>query len=176
MAQGLEISKRVMRRTRSNICQGQHMTEQNTAIEMKCIEDGHILEQSSTSGALSSRCPVCRGAWLTEDALHEIEDRSFDPEMVKGQMRYGEHPTEHSCPHCGEKMTRFRYRGYNLEIEACPNRAGYWLDHGEDEHIKDVMKERVRGLRRSVSAQQAWRRTRRGEKLTLFDRIRNLFR
>ena len=85
---------------------------------MNCIEDGTVLEPSKTSGEPSMRCPVCNGAWLTDEALHAVEDKSFDPELVKGQMRYGEHPTEHACPHCGENMTRFRYRGHNLEIEA----------------------------------------------------------
>lgn len=143
---------------------------------LKCIEDGTPLEESKTSGEPSMRCPQCSGAWLTDEALHAIEDKSFDPEMVKGQMRYGEHPTEHECPHCGELMSRFRYRGNNLEIEACPNGAGYWLDHGEDRNIKDVMKERTKGLRRSVGAQSDWSKARRGEKESFLDRILNIFR
>lgn len=142
---------------------------------MRCIEDGHELEPSRTSGELSMRCPVCSGAWLTDEALHAVEDKSFDPELVKGQMRYGEHPTEHACPHCGDNMTRFRYRGNNLEIEACPNDAGYWLDHGEDRHIKDALKDRKRGLLRSVGAQRAWQRTRRVGKVSIMDRIRSIF-
>jgi Zn-finger nucleic acid-binding protein len=142
---------------------------------MKCIEDGHELEASQTSGEPSMRCPVCSGAWLTDEVLHAVEDKSFDPEMVKGQMRYGEHPTEHACPHCEEKMTRFRYRGHSLEIEACPNGAGYWLDHGEDKHIKDALKDRKRGLLRSHGAQRDWHRVRRGESGSIMDRIRRLF-
>ncbi len=145
--------------------------------DMKCLEDGHVLEQSDTSGEPSMRCPVCSGAWLTSEALHAIEDKSFDPELVKGQMRYGEHDTQHRCPHCGDIMTRFRYRGHNLELEACPNEAGFWLDHGEDRLIKDVMKDRAKGLRRSVGAQKAWHETRRGRSgRSLMDRIRGLFR
>lgn len=142
---------------------------------MKCIEDGSVLEPSNTSGEPSMRCPVCSGAWLTEEALHAVEDKSFDPEMVKGQLRYGEHPTDHACPHCSEKMTRFRYRGHSLEIEACPNHAGYWLDHGEDRHIKDALKDRRRGLQRSVGAEHAWHRARRGGSTSIVDRIKSLF-
>lgn len=148
-------------------------TQQNV---MRCIEDGTGLEPSKTSGEPSMRCPVCSGAWISEEAFTAVEDKSFSPDMVKGQMRYGERPTDHPCPHCGENMTRFRYRGRNLEIEACPNHAGYWLDHGEDRHIKDALKDRQRRLQRSVSAQRTWHALRRGGSVSLMDRIRSLFR
>ena len=143
---------------------------------LKCIEDGSALEESKTSGEPSMRCPQCDGAWLTTESLQAIEDSAFGTGMVKGQMRYGERETDHECPHCGEAMTRFRYRGYNLEIEACPGDAGFWLDRGEDRDIKDVMRNRGRNLRRSAGAQEAWKRTRRGEKQSVFDRILDIFR
>lgn len=151
------------------------MTTEQKQTTMKCIEDGNVLEPSQTSGEPSMRCPVCSGAWLTEEAFHAVEDKSFDAELVKGKMRYGEHPTEHACPHCGDKMTRFRYRANNLEIEACPNDAGYWLDHGEDRHIKDALKERKRGLDRSPAAERDWHRVGSGESGSILDRIRRLF-
>lgn len=143
--------------------------------KMRCIEDDSILEPSKTSGEPSMRCPVCSGAWLTDEAFHAVEDKSFDPELVKGQLRYGEHPTDHACPHCGENMSRFRYRGHGLEIEACPNDAGYWLDHGEDRHIKDALKDRKQGLGRSVGAQRDWHLTRRGGSRSIVDRVKGLF-
>ncbi len=151
-------------------------TEQTQQTVMKCIEDEHELEPSETSGEPSMRCPVCSGAWLTGEAFHAVEDKSFDPELVKGQMRYGEHSTEHACLHCGDKMSRFRYRGHNLELEACPNDAGYWLDHGEDRHIKDALNDRKRGLLRTHGAQRDWHRFKRGESGSFFDRIRSIFR
>ena len=91
-------------------------------------------------------------------------------------MRYGEHPAGHPCPHCGKEMTRFRYRGYSLELEVCPEDAGFWLDHGEDREIQNVMKTRTRNLRRSASAQQSFRRWRRGGNQSFLDKLRNLFR
>ena len=147
--------------------------DQNTT--MKCIEDGHELEPSDTSGEPSMRCPLCSGAWLTEEAFHAVEDKTFDPELVKGQLRYGEHSTEHACPHCGDTMTRFRYRAHNLEIEACPNDAGYWLDHGEDRHIKDALEERTHGLKRSPGAERDWHRVGSKGSGSIVDRIRRLF-
>jgi Zn-finger nucleic acid-binding protein len=93
--------------------------------ELRCIDDGSVLQPSEISGQPTMRCPQCGGAWLTVAAFHTLEDSAFDPDMVKGQMRYGEHPVEHPCPHCDRPMTRFRYRGYNLELEACPQEAGF---------------------------------------------------
>jgi Zn-finger nucleic acid-binding protein len=153
------------------------MTSQITGeSHLKCIVDGSMLEESRTSGEPSMRCPQCSGAWLTTEALQALEDRSFGQGMVKGQMRYGESQSERRCPHCGEPMTRFRYRGHNLELEACPNDAGFWLDRGEDRGIHEVMRERARGLRRSAGAQRAWRKARRGEQVSLLDRILDVFR
>ncbi len=33
-------------------------------------------------------------------------------------------------------MLRFRYRGWPLEIERCPDEEGYWLDKDEEKHIR----------------------------------------
>ena len=91
-------------------------------------------------------------------------------------MRYGERQTDHPCPHCGETMTRFRYRGHNLEIEACPGGAGFWLDRGEDRRIQNVLKDRARRLRKAGGAERAWHRARRGQSVSLIDRIKDLLR
>ena len=155
-----------------------HLTEtSDQSQEMTCNLDGHALEPSKTSGEPSMRCSECKGAWLTTAALETIEDKSFSADMVKGQRRYGEHDVPDQCPHCGDEMTRFRYRGYNLYVEACPNGAGYWLDHGEDGEIQDVMKNRIRNLERSQSAQRLWHRAVRGRgRKSFFERVKDVFR
>ncbi len=109
------------------------------------------------------------------ESLEAFEDKHFRDDMVKGQRRYGEQSVDHSCPHCGNNMTRFRYRGYNLEIEACPDSAGFWLDKDEDRRIKEVMKTRIARMRRSGSAQVAWDRFRRGDNRSFIQRIKDLF-
>ena len=153
------------------------MTSQQTQQkELKCIEDGSVLQPARISGEPAMRCSECGRAWLSAEAFHNMEESAFDPDMVKGQMRYGEHPVEHVCPHCGQQMTRFRYRGYNLELEACPEDAGFWLDKGEERHVQDVMKRRTRNLRRSAGAQRDWNRATRGENQSFFGKLRDLFR
>ncbi len=69
-------------------------------------------------------------------------------------------------------MTRFRYRGYNLEIEACPTDAGFWLDKSEDREIRDVMKQRGANLNRSASAERSWHQAKRGTRAGVFQRIK----
>ncbi len=71
-------------------------------------------------------------------------------------------------------MTRFRYRGYNLEIEACPSDAGFWLDKQEDREIHDVMKKRTSNLGRVASAERSWHQAKRGSRPGLFQRLKEL--
>ena len=44
------------------------------------------------------------------------------------------------------RMHAFNYRAYNLELDACTEGHGFWLDAGESERVLEVMKERVAGL------------------------------
>lgn len=142
---------------------------------LTCPIDQNPLVESKTSGEISSKCPECDGVWLTLEALESLEDHAASKDMVKGQRQYGKHAVDHLCPHCGEQMTRFRYRGYNLEIESCPGIAGFWLDKSEDREIRDVMKRRTANLGRSASAERSWRQAKRGTRPGVFQRIKELF-
>ncbi|MDA1280289.1 MAG: zf-TFIIB domain-containing protein [Chloroflexi bacterium] len=139
-----------------------------------CPIDQTVLVDSKTSGEQSSKCPVCNGVWLTMDALETVENRAANADMVKGQRQYGNHEVDHPCPHCAERMIRFRYRGYNLEIEACPKEAGFWLDEREDREIRDVMKRRSSNLGRSASAEHSWYQAKRGGRVGVVQRIKQL--
>jgi len=141
---------------------------------LTCPIDQNTLLETKTSGEESPKCPECKGVWLSFDALVSLEDRAASDDMVKGQRQYGKHDVDHMCPHCGEQMTRFRYRGYNLEIEACPNEAGFWLDENEDREIRDVMKRRTANLSRSASAEHSWHKARRGVRPGIFQRIKEM--
>ena len=129
---------------------------------------------SKTSGEESSTCPKCDGVWITVEALEALEDRAANADMVKGQRQYGKHEVDHDCPHCSKGMVRFRYRGYNLEIESCPSDGGFWLDKSEDREIRHVMKRRTSNLARASSAERSWHNARRGVKVGLFQRIKRL--
>ncbi|MBC8453334.1 MAG: zf-TFIIB domain-containing protein [Chloroflexi bacterium] len=143
--------------------------------QLTCPVDQTHLVDSTTSGETSSKCDQCDGVWLTTAALESLEDSAASDDMVKGQRQYGKHEVDHKCPHCGESMIRFRYRGYKLEIEACPTEAGFWLDEKEDREIRDVMKRRGSNLGRAASAEKSWHKARRGEKVGIFQRVKQLF-
>lgn len=142
--------------------------------QLVCPVDQTNLVLSKSSGEESSPCPKCDGVWITLEALEALEDRAANADMVKGQRQYGKHEVDHDCPHCSKGMVRFRYRGYNLEIESCPSDAGFWLDKSEDREIRDVMKRRTSNLARASSAERSWHNARRGVKVGLFQRIKRL--
>jgi Zn-finger nucleic acid-binding protein len=77
---------------------------------------------------------------------------------------------------CEQAMHAFNYRAYNLELDACSEGHGWWLDAGESDRVRDVMKERVWGLRRAASAQKVWQQTRRGGGGGVIGQIKDLFR
>ena len=140
-----------------------------------CPVDQTNLLLSKTAGEESSTCPECDGVWLTLETLETLEDKAANADMVKGQRQYGKHKVDHDCPHCAKNMIRFRYRGYNLEIESCPTDAGFWLDKNEEREIRGVMKKRASNLARASSAEQSWHNARRGVKISLLQRIKQLF-
>lgn len=143
---------------------------------MDCPLDHIALTETKRHGAPALECPTCHGAWVEPTSLEEIEDRAFPEEAVRGKRRYGSHESDLDCPHCGKKMVRFRYRANPLEIDHCPDDAGYWLDKDEDKRIMELMRQRAKDLNRSASAQQLWQRARRGRtRGGLIDRIRDFF-
>ena len=79
-------------------------------------------------------------------------------------------------PVCGKPMTSFNYRAYNLELDTCEDEHGFWLDAGEERSLSDVMVERVRGLARATSAQEAWGRSLGRGRRSVWERIKGKFR
>ena len=142
--------------------------------QLTCPVDQTNLHVSKTAGEESAQCNRCDGIWITTAALESLEDNAANDDIVKGQRQYGKRVVDHLCPHCGEKMVRFRYRGYNLEIESCSSDAGFWLDKSEDREIRDVMKRRGSNLGRVASAEKSWHQARRGEKTSIFQRVKQI--
>ncbi len=126
---------------------------------MKCPRDSTPLVTESEYGIEVDRCPACQGRWLDHDELDQLEASvASTPEERRATIVYDERPGALDCPVCGERMTTFNYRGYDLELDACPQDHGYWLDAGEDGRVRQIIEERVRGLVRAASAEAAWGR------------------
>jgi Zn-finger nucleic acid-binding protein len=143
---------------------------------VQCPRHHVEFEEDKRHGVQALECPECTGVWIEPTALEQLEDRVFPEEMRKGTLKYGSQDSDLSCPHCGKTMVLFRYRANNLELDHCPDDAGYWLDKDEDRRILELMEERASDLKRSVSAQVSWHRAKRGKSRGLLDRIKDVFR
>ena len=123
---------------------------------MQCPRDGTDLIEEHVHGIEVDHCPTCNGRWLDHHELDELEATQADEQQRRGTIRFAERESELHCPVCNEQMSAFNYRAYNLELDTCHNEHGFWLDAGEDGGVRDIVDERVRGLKRSASAEAAW--------------------
>ena len=123
---------------------------------MQCPRDGVTLIEERMHGIEVDHCPACNGRWLDHHELDALEATRADEEERRGTIRYAERDSDLGCPVCGEPMAAFDYRAYDLELDTCRSEHGFWLDAGEEGRVRDIVDDRVRGLRRSQSAEAAW--------------------
>jgi len=123
---------------------------------MQCPRDGTVLIAEYVHGIEVDHCQTCNGRWLDHQKLDELEATRADEDERRGTIQFAERESDLHCPVCGELMTAFNYRAYNLELDTCRSEHGFWLDAGEEGKIRDIVDERVRGLKRSASAEAAW--------------------
>ena len=147
-----------------------------TGAALKCPRDGSALVLGRAHGIEIDRCETCKGAWYDRDELALLEATVADAEERQGTIDYAKRESALACPKCGARMRAFNYRAYNLELDACPDEHGFWLDAGEAERVRALMRERVRGLGRAARAQRAWARDRRPGGGGVLDQLRDLFR
>jgi Zn-finger nucleic acid-binding protein len=103
------------------------------------------------------RCPQCKGGWLDEGELPQLEATvESTEEQRRAMIEYATRASELSCPKCGAQMSAFNYRAYNLELDVCVERHGFWLDEGEAIRVREIVEERVEGLERSAKAEEGW--------------------
>ena len=124
---------------------------------MKCPRCAVELVPTMRHKLKVNSCPSCKGMWLEHDELEELEDEVFDfGDRWKGTLVFSSTPTTHPCPECAAALQRFRYRFYDLEMEFCPNRHGYWLDDDEDTRVLELMKREEADLQRKLLAEDKW--------------------
>ena len=63
-----------------------------------------------------------------------------------------------TCPAPGaaSPCTLFHYRAYDLELDLCQQEHGVWLDGGEEKRVLEIMRQRIKDLGRSASAEAQW--------------------
>ena len=102
-------------------------------------------------------CPSCNGRWLDHEELDHLESTVPSTEQERAAtIQYARRDSELACLKCGAPMKAFNYRAYNLEIDICDEQHGFWLDAGEEGRVRDIIEERIKGIQRSASAEQAW--------------------
>jgi Zn-finger nucleic acid-binding protein len=101
-------------------------------------------------------CPVCRGMWLDFDELDKLEDMAFDEDSYKGSLVYHETSLTVKCPICALPLHEFQYRLYDLKLDYCTEKHGFWLDGGEDERVLEIMRAQNERIRRKKDAETEW--------------------
>ena len=144
---------------------------------MDCPRCTAPLEVKSLKGIDVDRCGSCDGLWLDHIELDLLEDTVMDDDERKGTMMYAVRPSDISCPRCAGPMRTFNYRAYNLPIDECEVQHGFWLDSGEEKRVLDLMRQRLKDLKRSASAEDEWGKLLNRLKSKSFsDRMKGLFR
>ena len=152
------------------------MNELERGIILNCPRCNVALNEKKFKDIDVDHCPQCKGLWLEFHELDQLEDHSMDSDDSKGMLEYARRESDISCPHCDELMETFNYRAHNLPIDHCTNEHGYWLDEGEEKKVLDIMKQRVRDLKRSSSAEESWSKfLERGGTRSFLDKVKDLF-
>ncbi len=142
-----------------------------------CPRDGAQLQSSNDEHVPHEACPQCHGGWFTLNEFELLEATAGDKNALAGTLEYATREADLKCPSCGKAMTAFDYRGQNLELDACDEEHGFWLDAGASERVRDMMRQRVRDLQRAQKAESTWNAEReRGFSEGLVDKIRKAFR
>ena len=87
-------------------------------------------------------CPRCDGIWLDKDELGKIlGNRRLSDYLTKRIGVKTESPLV--CPRCGSLMDH--EFAEDVEVDACLNCAGLWLDPGELEELESLAKDGYTG-------------------------------
>ena len=144
---------------------------------MNCPRCDTGLELRKYKGIEVDVCPDCEGRWLDHHEMDQLEDTVLADDDIKGTMMYAQRKSDIACPRCGETMVTFNYRAYNLPIDYCPSEHGFWLDRGEEKRVLELMRQRIKDLNRTATAELEWAKFlgRLGSR-SFADQIKNFFR
>jgi Zn-finger nucleic acid-binding protein len=122
-------------------------------------------------------CPQCQGIWLEFEELDQLEDTVFDRDELKGTTIFDTWPAGLSCPDCGQEMKGFSYRYYDLKLDYCVKEHGFWLDKGEEQRVRELMKAESKNLARKFGMEERWGGIVRNLKSkSFFSKIKDLLR
>lgn len=126
---------------------------------VNCPRDHVELRVEEHHGIEVDRCPECNGRWLDHHELDRLEATVPSTEEQRiATIEYAQRQSELACPQCDAPMKSFNYRAYDLELDACDEQHGFWLDAGEESRVRDIIEERVNDLQRAANAEASWDR------------------
>lgn len=144
---------------------------------MKCPKCKNDLVASTRHGIEVDYCKLCKGMWLDYQELDQLEDKAFDLDDLKGTVIFRSTPTTTICPRCKKLLKKFKYRLYDLQLEFCEEKHGFWLDEKEEERVLEIMVKSVKDLERKFNAEDKWADImKRMRSPSFFNKLRNLFR
>ena len=113
---------------------------------MKCPKCNTDLVKQIRHGIEMDCCTNDHGMWLDAQQLDQLEDEAFKKDDEKGTLIFSSTPSEFKCPKCNTPLKQFDYRLYDLTLEYCENKDGFWLDAGEDDRVLQLMKKRRKDI------------------------------
>ena len=144
--------------------------------EMNCPRCHAAMSVEKYEGIEIDWCSSCKGMWLDFNELDQLEDKELDDDDVKGSLMFRSYQGDLHCPTCESGMQMFHYRAYDLELDFCPNEHGFWLDSGEEKRVLEIMKQRIKDLQRSATAEVQWTKfLNSNPKKGFVDKIKSLF-
>ena len=123
---------------------------------MNCPRCKVELKIEDYKGIEVDRCLECQGMWLDYGEMEQLEEVVLDRDEIAGKTVFSPLKGELPCPKCGEKMQRFSYRAYSLELDFCQEGHGTWLDAGEEKRVLEVMEQRIKNIDRKAKAEVEW--------------------
>ena len=116
---------------------------------MKCPHcvDEVLLESVNIGSVDVNTCASCGGVWFDHDELRKVKDESlpsatwFDFDLWKSLDLFKTEEGTRVCPRDGSYLHTLTYGGSDIEIDACRECHGIWLDKGELAKIVDYVKQ-----------------------------------
>lgn len=100
----------------------------------KCRTPRLVEKRLSDRVTLIDVCPVCRGGWFDARELAAVLSVAIDDFRPSADAER----TARICPRCGIPLARIHYPETRVEVDACVDCRGLWLDRGEFREIHRV--------------------------------------
>ena len=112
---------------------------------MKCPACFHELTEMKLGGVAVDVCKGgCAGIWFDAFELQKVDEQEeiseeWLPDIERDPAIRVDLSLKRACPRCDDvKLKRHFFSAKRqIEVDLCPGCAGYWLDAGELEKIRD---------------------------------------